>query len=179
MAVSVLAPFYDVYQTQDGKYVAVGALEPQFYAALLKGLGLDGDQTLPAQHDVSQWPVLRQRFQQIFRSKSRDQWSAVFDSVDACVTAVLDMDEYATHVHNVARNATIVEENDIVLPAPAPRLSRTPALRDQCNGKLVIGARPLVGEHTREVLHEAGVSQSEIDQLLASNVISASARASL
>lgn len=79
------AHFYEVYQTKDNKYVAVGAIEPQFYAALLKGLALDKDSTLPQQLDISAWPMMKAKFSEIFLSKTRDEWVEIFKNTDACV----------------------------------------------------------------------------------------------
>jgi alpha-methylacyl-CoA racemase len=117
------APFYDTYRCADGRHVAVGALEPQFYAALLAGLGLDAA-TLPAQLDRSGWPGLRARFGEVFASRTRDEWAAVFAGSDACVTPVLAFGEVAQHPQLAAR-ATIVEANGVPQAAPAPRFSRT------------------------------------------------------
>ncbi|HKS47724.1 MAG TPA: CaiB/BaiF CoA-transferase family protein [Amycolatopsis sp.] len=117
------APFYDTYTCADGKWVAVGALEPQFYAALLAGLGLDGED-LPAQLDRSGWPRLRARFTEVFVSKTRDEWAGIFAGTDACVTPVLAFDEVATHPHLAARG-TIVDIDGVPQAAPAPRFSRT------------------------------------------------------
>ncbi len=118
------APFYAVYPCADGRYVAVGALEPQFYAALLAGLGL-ADADLPAQLDQAGWPVLRAVFAEAFASADRQHWLAVFDGTDACVTPVLTAAEAARHPHLVARG-TLVEVDGVVQAAPAPRFSRTP-----------------------------------------------------
>lgn len=117
------APFYDTYLCADGSHVAVGAIEPQFYAELLAGLGLDPKQ-LPAQHDREHWPLLRARLAQAFLEHPRDHWAKVFASVDACVTPVLSMAEATDHEHLVARG-TFVELAGVVEPAPAPRFSRT------------------------------------------------------
>ncbi|MBK1782755.1 CaiB/BaiF CoA transferase family protein [Prauserella cavernicola] len=117
------APFYDTYVCADGRYVAVGALEPQFYAALLEGLGLD-PADLPAQLDRAGWPALRARFTQLFCSRTRDEWAQVFADTDACLTPVLTMDEVAQHPHLAARE-TLTEIDGIVQPKPAPRFSRT------------------------------------------------------
>jgi len=175
----VLAPFYEVYQTKDGKYMAVGALEPQFYALLLQGLGLADDASLPQQHDQEQWPELRRRFRDAFLSKTRDQWSEIFAPTDACVTPVLEMAEFGHHPHNAYRKATIVEPSGDTMPAPAPRLSRTPALV-QPDGTQVVGRRPNPGEHTREVLLEYGVASAlEIDKLVSDRVVECNPRASL
>jgi alpha-methylacyl-CoA racemase len=119
------APFYDTYACSDGEYVAVGALEPQFYAALLAGLGLDPG-SLPDQHDRSGWPLLRRTFRDAFAARSRDDWAAHFAGTDACVTPVLTYEEAAAHPHLAARG-TYVREGDVLQAAPAPRFSRTPA----------------------------------------------------
>lgn len=118
------APFYDTYVCGDDRYVAVGAIEPQFYARLLEGLGLDED-CLPAQRDPSGWPELRERFAEVFASRTRDEWVKVFDDTDACVTPVLTYTEAAEHEHAVARGG-FVRVDGHVQPAPAPRFSRTP-----------------------------------------------------
>ncbi|BBH68969.1 CoA transferase [Actinoplanes sp. OR16] len=119
------APFYDTYPASDGGYLAVGALEPQFYAALLTGLELDGDD-LPDQMDRKRWPELRQIFTERFASRSRDEWAEVFAKVDACVAPVLSPAEAPDHPHNQARH-TFVEVDGLRQPAPAPRFGRTPA----------------------------------------------------
>jgi alpha-methylacyl-CoA racemase len=119
------APFYDTYATADGGYMSVGALEPQFYAALLAGLGLAGDE-LPPQLDRSGWPVLRERFTAVFATRTRDEWTEIFAGTDACVTPVLAPGEAPAHPHNAARNV-FLEADGILQPAPAPRFSRTPA----------------------------------------------------
>ncbi|MBV9140417.1 MAG: CoA transferase [Pseudonocardiales bacterium] len=117
------APFYDTYACSDGRYVAVGALEPQFYAALLKGLGLI-EADLPRQLDPGGWPVLRQRFTNAFASRSRDEWMAVFEGTDACVVPVLSFAEVPTHPHIAARG-TVITLSGVPQAAPAPRFSRT------------------------------------------------------
>ncbi|MCK9878930.1 CoA transferase, partial [Frankia sp. Ag45/Mut15] len=118
------APFYSTYTCSDGRYVAVGALEPQFYALLLAGLDLAGE-TLPGQYDRKGWPVLRARFAGAFASRTRDEWAAVFDGTDACVTPVLTFAEAGSHPHLAARS-TIVTIDGVEQAAPAPRFSRTP-----------------------------------------------------
>ncbi|MET8829157.1 CaiB/BaiF CoA-transferase family protein [Streptomyces sp. NPDC004610] len=118
------APYYDTYTCADGGFVAVAALEPHFYAALLTGLGLD-PAALPAQEDRSGWPALRARFTGCFLSRTRDDWAAHFAGTDACVTPVLTFAEAAAHPHMAARR-TLVETGGILQAAPAPRFSRTP-----------------------------------------------------
>ncbi|MET0765210.1 MAG: CaiB/BaiF CoA-transferase family protein [Blastococcus sp.] len=118
-------PYYDTYECADGAYVAVGALEPQFYAQLLDGLGLAGED-LPPREDPSGWPVLRARFAEVFATRSRDEWAELFDGTDACVTPVLTFEEVGTHPHMAARDNLVVLDG-VPQAAPAPRFSRTPA----------------------------------------------------
>ncbi|MBV8993003.1 MAG: CoA transferase [Pseudonocardiales bacterium] len=118
------APFYDTYACSDGRYVAVAALEPEFYATLLTGLEL-ADAELPGQLDQAGWPLLRQRFTAVFASRTRDEWTEVFEDTDACVTPVLSFSEVPTHPHIAARH-TITTLDGVLQAAPAPRFSRTP-----------------------------------------------------
>ncbi len=117
------APFYDCYACADGRFVAVAPLEPQFYAALLHGLGLDSAD-LPAQYDASGWPRLRQAFTEAFAARTRDEWTEVFAGTDACVTPVLTWDEAEADAHLRARG-TLVDIGGTVQAAPAPRFSRS------------------------------------------------------
>ncbi len=119
------APYYDTYECADGRYVAVGALEPQFYAALLTGLGLEGAD-LPGRDDVSRWPELRAALAEAFAAHGRDHWAEVFAESDACVTPVLAFGEVQTEPHITERN-TFYEVNGGLQPRPAPRFSRTAA----------------------------------------------------
>lgn len=121
------APFYDTYACSDGRYVAVGALEPRFYAALLEGLDLDRD-TLPDRDDPDQWPALRACFQERFAARTRQEWEETFTGTLACVTPVLDYAEAVDHPHLRARG-THLEIAGVTQAAPAPRFSRTPAAR--------------------------------------------------
>src|SRR3984957_4742969 len=119
------APFYDTYTCADGRWIAVGALEPQFYAALIKGLGLEGED-LPPQLDPAGWPQLRARFTSVIVTRTRDEWAEVFAGTDACVTPVLSFGEVSAHPHMAARD-TIITVGGVEQAAPAPRFSRTPA----------------------------------------------------
>jgi alpha-methylacyl-CoA racemase len=119
------APFYDVYATADG-YIAVGALEPPFYAALLRGLGL-AEADLPDQYDRRGWPRLREALAAAFATRTRDEWAAAFSGTDACVAPVLSMAEAPAHAHLAARG-TFIAIDGVVQPAPAPRFSATPAV---------------------------------------------------
>uniref|UniRef100_G3PV76 Alpha-methylacyl-CoA racemase n=1 Tax=Gasterosteus aculeatus TaxID=69293 RepID=G3PV76_GASAC len=145
------APFYDTYETADGKYVAVGAIEPQFYTQLLKGLELDAG-ALPPQMSVDDWPELSRIFTARFASKTQADWSRVFDGTDACVTPVLPLAEASSHPHNRER-ASFVKV-----------LSRTPA--QPC-----LASDPGVGEHTAEVLSEFGFSSADVQRMLAAGVV--------
>ncbi|MTD57542.1 CaiB/BaiF CoA transferase family protein [Amycolatopsis pithecellobii] len=121
------APYYDTYTCADGRYIAVGCLEPQFYAAFLHGLGLDGED-LPAQYDRAGWPALRARFTAVIVGKTRDEWAAIFEGTDACVTPVLTFEEATVHPHLSARD-TLVTLDGVTQAAPAPRFSRTPTAK--------------------------------------------------
>jgi alpha-methylacyl-CoA racemase len=120
------AHFYRTYATSDGKAVAVGALEPRFYAALLKGLGLT-DEELPKQHDRTAWPAMRERLGSIFGSRTRADWTALFEGTEACVSPVLSIAEMAQHAQIRGRDS-LVEIDGVLQPAPAPRFSRTPGV---------------------------------------------------
>ena len=155
------APFYDTYATSDGEYVAVGALEPQFYAALLRGLGL-ADAGLPDQHDRSGWPLLRRRFTDTFAQRTRAEWEQVFAGTDACVSPVLTLAEAPAHPHAVARKA-FVAVGDISQPAPAPRFDRTPAG--------VPSPPPRPGADTDAVLAGLGLAAAAVADLRSRGVI--------
>ncbi len=119
------APFYDTYRCRDGKFLAVGALEPSFYEVFLEHLGVDTDEW-PAQNDRSRWPELRQRIGSVLATRSRDDWALLFEGTDACVAPVLNFDEAAKSPHNQERDLYTTHDG-VLHPAPAPRLSRTPA----------------------------------------------------
>lgn len=155
------AHFYQVYETADGKYVSVAAMEPKFYRTLLVLVGLS-DPDLPDQWDRSAWPALRERFADLFRSRTRAEWTELLEGTDACFAPVLSMAEAPGHPHSRARSA-FVEVDGITQPAPAPRFSRTPAV--VARG----AARP--GEHTEEILREAGISAEDAAALLARGVV--------
>jgi alpha-methylacyl-CoA racemase len=157
------APFYEVYETSDGKWMAVGGIEAQFYAELIRGLGLEGDSSFPPQMSRDHWPAMKARFGEIFKSKTRDEWSAIFDGTDACVVPVLSPWEAHLHPHNVARS-TFVEVNGTVQPAPAPRFSRTPSS---------ISKPPSPpGADTISALVEWGVAEDAVKKLRESGALS-------
>ncbi|GLS14827.1 CaiB/BaiF CoA transferase family protein [Hydrogenophaga electricum] len=118
--------FYDTYACADGRYVAVGAIEPQFYALLRERCCIADDPAFDPQMDPSSWPLLKLRLAEVFRTRTRDAWCALLEGCDACFAPVLDWDEAPTHPHNRARQ-TFVELDGVVQPAPAPRFQRTPA----------------------------------------------------
>jgi len=149
------APWYDTYETSDGRFVAVGGIEPRFYAELLLRLGL-AQEALPAQHDRAGWPALRARFAEVIRMKTRDEWCRVFEGSDACVAPVLSFAEVKAHPHNVARGAHVTV-GGVDQPAPAPRFSRTPGA--------VRRAPPERGALGREALAEWGFSPADIERL--------------
>jgi alpha-methylacyl-CoA racemase len=154
------APFYDTYATSDDGFVAVGALEPQFYAELLDRLGLDGDDW--PQHDRSRWPAFRAELTRIFGSATREHWAERFADSDACVAPLLTLEEAPRHPHLEARG-TFTEVDGRTEPAPAPRLSRTP-------GEVRTGP-PGYGAHTDEVLGELGLDTDAIALLRASGAV--------
>jgi alpha-methylacyl-CoA racemase len=121
------AHFYDTYTCADGKHIAVGAIEPQFYALLLERAGVH-DPAFDAQLERARWPELKQRFADLFRTRTRADWCALLEGTDACVAPVLDVDEAPAHAHHRARES-FIEVDGVTQPAPAPRFSRTPAAR--------------------------------------------------
>jgi len=149
------APFYDAYETADGKYVAIGAIEPQFYAELLAKLGLDGED-MPDQNDPAGWPILRERFSALFRTRTRDAWCGLLEGSDACFAPVLTMAEARVHPHARARDA-FIDVAGVAQPRPAPRFSRTES---------GVAQPPSVpGADTDEVLREWGFAHAEIATL--------------
>jgi alpha-methylacyl-CoA racemase len=155
------APFYDVYGTSDHQWIAVGAIEPQFYAALLGVLGLDAAE-LPDRDDSANWPALKERFAAVFRTRTRDEWVAAADGADACIAPVLTPAEAATHPHNVARR-TFLELRGVPQPAPAPRFSRS---------QLATPAPPQQpGESTEAALAGFGFDATDVDKLRAAGVL--------
>jgi alpha-methylacyl-CoA racemase len=155
------APFYTVYETADGRHLAVGALEPQFYAELLERVGLAGED-LPPQLDRAGWPLLRDRLAAVFRTRTRDEWCRLLEGTDACVAPVLSLLEAPAHPHNQAR-ATFVDVGGTLQPAPAPRFSRTPSPTP--------APPPAPGEDQAKVLATWGLAPEELARLRAAGVI--------
>ncbi|HKU40868.1 MAG TPA: CoA transferase, partial [Polyangiales bacterium] len=155
------APFYDVYETADGKYVSVGALEPRFFAVLADKLQLTAEER--ARHGrPREWPALRARLREIFLEKTRDAWCALLEGTDACFAPVLSLAEAPEHPHNVARG-TFLSVDGVVQSAAAPRFARTPAATP--------GSVPAAGEHTRAALRDWGFGPDELDALAADGCI--------
>jgi alpha-methylacyl-CoA racemase len=155
------APYYQTYETADGKFMSVGAIERRFYTELLKGLDIDPS-SLPYQHDMGRWPEMRDRFAEVFKTKTRDEWVAIFDGTDACVAPILHMDEVNNHRHNQQRGL-LVEVDGVTQPGPAPRLSRTP-------GGVQKPGTPR-GSETREILDELEFTRDEIEKLFQDNTV--------
>ena len=155
------APWYGVYETKDGKWVSIGSIEKRFYADLLERLGI-ADEDLPKQYDRAQWPKLAARYAEAFKTRTRDEWCAVFADSDACFAPVLGMTEVGDHPHNAAR-ATFVEVDGVVQPAPGPRFSRTPPA--------IAGAPKVGGTDSEAVLKAAGYSDREIAAFIETGVV--------
>lgn len=155
------APWYDVYETQDGKYVAIGSIEGRFYGELLRLTGLTGE-ALPPQWEKARWGELRARLTEVFKQKTRDEWCRIMEGSDVCFAPVLSMTEAPAHPHNRARG-TFVEVDGVPQPGPAPRFSRTPG---------AIGRPPAApGQHTEEALRDWGFSADELADLRKSGAI--------
>jgi len=155
------APFYGTYECADGRYIAIGALEPQFYRELLERCGVD-DPTLREQWDRAAWPEQRARLAALFRTRTRDDWCALLEGSDACFAPVLSMREAPKHPHNVARG-TFVKSGDAVQPAPAPRFERTPSRPPE--------PPPAIGGQTVEILRELGYTPEAIEALIQAKAV--------
>jgi len=155
------SPFYDVYETADGKWVSIGSIEPQFFAQLLELTEIEHDD-LPGQMDRTGWPLLRERLTACIKAKTSAEWVDVLEGTDVCFAPVLPMGEAKQHPHVVARGM-IVEHDDIDQPAPAPRFSRTPPE--------IQGPAAFPGEHSEAVLADYGFSSDEVDGLLKSGAV--------
>jgi alpha-methylacyl-CoA racemase len=149
------AHYYDVYETKDGKYVAIGSIEAKFYAELLRLSGLQGEE-LPHQQDRKSWPKMKDRVKKLFLTKTRDEWCKIMEGSDICFAPVLSMTEAPNHPHNQHRG-TFVEAGGVTQPGPAPRFSRTPSKIQRPP------ARP--GEHTEEALRDWGFANADLETL--------------
>jgi alpha-methylacyl-CoA racemase len=155
------AHFYEVYETSDGRHIALAPIEPGFYATLIERLGLSPDE-VPQSMAREDWPALKSKLAALFRTRTRDEWTALLEGSDACFAPVLSMAEAPHHPHNEAR-ATFVEGDGGWQPNAAPRFSRTPSS--------IRGAPAAAGEHTREALSDWGVPDEEIEALLERGVV--------
>ncbi len=153
--------YYGSYECSDGKYISIGSLEPQFYALLLEKAEIT-DPEFQEQLDEAAWPAKREKLNQLFKTKTRQQWCDIMEGTDVCFAPVLDLKEAPTHPHNIDRK-TFVELEGVVQPAPAPRFSRT-------QGEIQ-GPAAMAGEHTREVLSAWNFTDQEIGELQASGAI--------
>jgi alpha-methylacyl-CoA racemase len=154
------APFYDTYETADGRYMAVGALEPQFFAELVGVLGIEFD--LARQDDPAAWPGLRVQLRDAFKRRTRAEWERIFDGTDACVSPVLALDEASSSRYAAERDA-FVDVDGRTEPAPAPRFSRTPGAVER--GSSVAGA------DTEDVLRDWDVDQTAIERLISAGTV--------
>ncbi len=155
------APFYDTYQTSDGKFIAIGSIEPQFFMLLRQAAGLE-DELFDAQMDPRKWPEQKAVVEAAIKTKTRDEWCEIMEGTDICFAPVLSMDEAPTHPHNAAREA-YTEIDGILQPNAAPRFSRTPGEAKT--------PPPHIGQHTRAVLTDWGFSDAEISELEAAGAV--------
>jgi len=156
------AHYYDVYETKDGKYVAIGSIEAKFYAELLRLSGLQGEE-LPHQQDRKSWPKMKERLKTLFRTRTRDEWCKIMEGSDICFAPVLSMEEAPKHPHMKHRR-TFIEEGGVTQPGPAPRFSRTPSKIQRPPAK--------PGEHTEEALRDWGFANADLETLRKSGAIS-------
>jgi alpha-methylacyl-CoA racemase len=154
------AHFYDVFQCQDGKYISIGSIEPQFYALLLEKTGLTDDPAFAKQMDPSQWPMLKTKLQDVIKQKTQAQWCTIMEGTDVCFAPVLTMTEATQHPHHIARN-TFIDIAGVTQPAPAPRFSRTSPETPTPPAH--------AGQHSTQILNEWGISN--INELLASGAV--------
>ncbi len=161
------APFYATYETADGRHIALAALEPKFFALLAAALGLE-QRFVQGQHDRRLWPEMREAIATAVRGKTRDAWCAQLEGSDACFAPVLSIAEAPLHAHAQAR-AAFVSLDGVVQPGPAPRFDRSQPAAPR--------SAPKVGEHTAELLAEAGFSAAQTAQMLADGVAAAVAGA--
>jgi alpha-methylacyl-CoA racemase len=154
--------WYDCYQCADGKFIAVGSLEPEFYAVLLDKLGLKDDSEFASQYDPRRWPALKKRFTKMFRERTREQWCDLLEGSDACFAPVLDFDEAPMHAHNRERGV-FTSVAGVTQPAPAPRFSKTVSE--------VAAPPPAPGQHAESILRLAGIADEDFGALRAQGVI--------
>ncbi|MGE8150113.1 CaiB/BaiF CoA transferase family protein [Pseudomonas vancouverensis] len=154
------APFYGCYACADGGFISIGSIEPQFYRQLMELCQID-DPAFERQWDRRQWPLLREKLEALFLGRTREQWCELLEGTDVCFAPVLDFNEAIEHPHLQARG-TFMQTDGVTHPAPAPRLSRTPAVA----GRVVQN-----GEHTLDILRELGLDDARIAELRAAGAI--------
>ncbi|MEM6706857.1 MAG: CaiB/BaiF CoA-transferase family protein [Acidobacteriota bacterium] len=158
------AHFYDTYECKDGKWISIGSIEPQFYALLLEKTGLSDDPTFrDEQRNPAKWPELKERLEEVFLTKTRDEWCELMEGSDVCFSPILGFEEAMAHPHNRERE-TFIEVDGVKQPAPAPRFSRTAAAHPV--------PPPKAGEHNREALGDWGFDGDAIAALESSGAIS-------
>lgn len=155
------AHFYDTYETQDGRYVSIGSIEPQFYALLLQKTGAD-KQTFAPQMAREQWPTLKEKLAALIKTRTQAEWCELMEGTDVCFAPILSLEEAPSHPHNQARN-TYVEVGGMIQPAPAPRFSATPAAMPT--------PAKAPGADSRSVLRALGMTEPQIDTLIGENVV--------
>jgi alpha-methylacyl-CoA racemase len=158
------SPYYNVYETKDGKHVSIGSIEPKFYAELLEKSGMK-DAGLPEQNARDKWPEMTEKFRDVFKRKTRDEWCEIMEGSDICFAPILSMTEAPNHPQNKARNS-FVDIEGVTQPAPAPKFSRT--------APEVQRKPPKLGEHTREGLADWGFGEDDIAALLNEGVLAQS-----
>jgi alpha-methylacyl-CoA racemase len=155
------APYYNTYETSDGRYISIGSIEPQFYALLKQHAELD-ESLFGNQHDPALWPQQAAELKRVFLSKTQQQWCDIMQGTDVCFAPILNLEEAPSHPHNVARE-TYIEVGGMTQPAPAPRFSRTPSA--------VQFESQAVGKQSVEVLQALGLSSDQIDQLVTDAIV--------
>ena len=156
------AGHYNVYETKDGQWISIGALEPQFYRELLQRLGLENEKDLHDYENKATWKRTGERFTEVFKTKTRDEWDALLASTDVCYAPILNFGDAHLHPHNVARE-TFATRDGVLQPSPAPRFSKTPGALQRLP--------PRIGEQTREVLEEYGFDAAAVEKLAAVKAI--------
>ncbi|MEV6198297.1 CaiB/BaiF CoA-transferase family protein [Streptomyces sp. NPDC051920] len=157
------APYYATYRCADDEHIALGSAEPQFYARLLRILGLTDDPDFAVQDDRANWPVMKAKIARVVAGRTREEWTEEFEGREACFAPVLSMTEAPSHPHNAARGTFLVSEDGVIQPAPAPRFSATPNADPR--------PAPVVGADTDAVLSEAGCDAARIAALRASGAV--------
>ncbi len=156
------AHFYGTYETKDAKHIALGSIEPQFYALLIEKAGLDAEE-FSAQMDQSRWPEYQEKLTSVFKTKTRDEWTAIMEGSDVCFAPVLALSEVAEHPHNKARG-TFQELDGLTQPAPAPRFSRT--------GVSLSHASRTPGQDSQQVLLDAGYDAAAVAEMIRTGAVS-------